>query len=235
MATAEQRKAFIEKIAPLVVKYAKQYGYHVASPIIAQACCESNYGTSPSGEHNYFGMKCGGAWKGRSVNLLTKEEYTPGVLTNISDNFRCYDSFEEGVEGYFKFINWSHYANLKTTNNPQTYCEYLKKDGYATDGDYVSNLMNFIKSDNLTRFDFEEQPKVVVINKPVIIYNMRGEAVAKMQRALIAKGYSCGAKGADGIYGQATKNALGAYQADHTECGSVDFKCGPKTWASLLN
>ena len=72
------------------------------------------------------------------------------------------------------------------------------------------------------------------INKPVIIYGMRGEEVAEMQRALISKGYSCGKTGADGIYGQATKAALGAYQADHPECGSVDYKCGPKTWASLL-
>lgn len=69
---------------------------------------------------------------------------------------------------------------------------------------------------------------------PVIKYGDRGEEVAEMQRLLIAHGYSCGTKGADGIYGNDTKTALGAYQADHPECGFVDYKCGPKTWASLL-
>lgn len=223
---------FIEQIAPLVVKYAKQYGIHLASPIIAQACCESAYGTSPSGDHNYFGMKCGGAWKGRSINLKTKEEYQPGVLTNINDNFRCYDSFEEGVKGYFDFINWSHYAKLKTTNVPQTYCLILKQCGYATSSVYVNTLMNIINAWNLTKYDWEK-PTETTSTKPVVAYGARGENVAEMQRALIQHGYSCGPKGADGIYGMATKEALGAYQADHNL--TVDYMCGPKTWASLLS
>ena len=64
---------------------------------------------------------------------------------------------------------------------------------------------------------------------------MRGEEVAEMQRLLISHGYSCGKTGADGIYGAKTKEALGAYQAEHPECGPVDYKCGPKTWGSLLS
>ena len=69
--------------------------------------------------------------------------------------------------------------------------------------------------------------------KPVVAYGARGENVAEMQRALIQHGYSCGPKGADGIYGMATKEALGAYQTDHNL--TVDYMCGPKTWASLLS
>ena len=46
MATAKQVKSFISQIAPLIQKYAKRYGYKVASPVIAQACCESAFGTS---------------------------------------------------------------------------------------------------------------------------------------------------------------------------------------------
>jgi hypothetical protein len=65
MATAAQAKQFIKEIAPIVQKYAKQYGYKVASPIIAQACIESAFNTSSLGfkYHNYFGMKCGSAEK----------------------------------------------------------------------------------------------------------------------------------------------------------------------------
>ena len=73
-----------------------------------------------------------------------------------------------------------------------------------------------------------------VVNHKVITPGMRGEEVAEMQRLLISHGYSCGKTGADGIYGAKTKEALGAYQAEHPECEPVDYKCGPKTWASLL-
>ena len=74
MASSKQVKDFISKIAPVVQKYAKQYGYKVCSPIIAQACLESGYGLSSlaSKYNNYFGLKCGSSWRGKSVNLQTK-------------------------------------------------------------------------------------------------------------------------------------------------------------------
>jgi len=227
-------KSFIEKIAPLVVAQAKARGYHVASTIIAQACCEGAYGTNWLAKEPYwneFGMKCGGAWKGRSVSAKTKEEYSPGVLTSITDNFRAYDSLEDGVIGYFDFISWSHYAALKNCYDYRSYAETLKAKGYATSSTYVNTLCKIVEQWNLTQYDWEDTP-VIPVKRPVIIFNMRGESVAEMQRALIAKGYSCGRTGADGIYGKATKEALGAYQADNGL--DVDYKCGPKTWASLL-
>ena len=73
--TAAQCKQFIETIAPIIQKYAKKYGYKVVSPIIAQACLESKYGFSGLAKYyNYFGMKCGSSWKGKSVVKDTKEE-----------------------------------------------------------------------------------------------------------------------------------------------------------------
>ena len=52
------QQEFIETIAPLVQKYAPLYNIQVASPIIAQACLESAYGTSFKAKyHNYFGLK----------------------------------------------------------------------------------------------------------------------------------------------------------------------------------
>lgn len=155
MATQEQVHAFINQIAPLIQKESKARGYKVASPIIAQACCESAFGTSSLGYkyHNYFGMKCGSAWKGKSVNLKTKEEYTVGQLTTIRDNFRVYDSMEEGVKGYFDFISTKRYANLKEANSPRQYLEMIKADGYATSSTYVATNMNLVDKYGLTRFD----------------------------------------------------------------------------------
>ena len=149
---------FIEQIATYVKKYAYLYGIEVYSPIIAQAILESGWGKSSlaSKYHNYFGLKCGGAWKGKSVNMATKEEFKVGTLTNIRDNFRVFDSMEDGVKGYFDFINYSRYANLRGVKDPEEYCRRIKADGYATSSAYVTNLMSVIRVNNLTRFDTDE-------------------------------------------------------------------------------
>lgn len=149
---------FITAIAGYVQKYAAGYGVKVHSPIIAQAILESNWGKSSlaSQYHNYFGLKCGSSWTGKSVNLSTKEEYTAGTYTDIKANFRVYDSMEAGVKGYFEFIQKSRYANLKGVTDPQTYLERIKADGYATSSKYVENNMRIVTQYGLTRYDKEE-------------------------------------------------------------------------------
>ena len=146
---------FIEQIAKYVKKYAYVYGIEVHSPIIAQAILESGWGKSTlaSKYHNYFGLKCGSTWKGKSVNMLTKEEYKVGTMTSIRDNFRVYDSMEDGVKGYFDFINTSRYSNLKGVKSPEEYALRIKFDGYATSSKYVDNIMRVIHDNKLTRFD----------------------------------------------------------------------------------
>ena len=161
MATNEQAKAFIQQIAPLIQKYAKQYGYKVASPIIAQACCETAYGLSKlsANYHNYFGLKCGSSWKGASVNMKTGEEYTVGTYTTINANFRAYANMEEGVKGYFDFISAKRYANLKDAYTAQQYLEFIKADGYATSSTYVNTNMSIVNKWDLTKYDtFEPVP-----------------------------------------------------------------------------
>ena len=153
--TSAQAKEFINKIAPIIVADGKKRGYKVFSTVIAQAIVESASGTSSLGYkyHNYFGMKCGSAWKGASVNMRTKEEYKVGVLTNIRDNFRVYESMEAGVAGYYDFISTKRYANLKTATDYVQYAERLKADGYATSSTYVNTLCSVVKKYNLTKFD----------------------------------------------------------------------------------
>ena len=149
------KEAFIQKVAEKVSKYAPLYGISVHSPIIAQAIIESGWGKSglASKYHNYFGLKCGSSWKGKSVNIATKEEYKVGTMTNIRDNFRVFDDFDDGIRGYFEFINTRRYANLKGVKNPEEYVRRLKADGYATSSTYVNNIMRVIRDNKLTRFD----------------------------------------------------------------------------------
>lgn len=149
------KNEFIKAIAGYVQKYAYVYGITVHSPIIAQAILESGWGESKLSAvyHNYFGLKCGTKWTGKSVNLATQEEYQPGVLTNITDNFRVYDNMEEGVKGYFEFIQLARYQNLRGITDPQKYLETIRADGYATSSTYVANTMKLVTQYNLTQYD----------------------------------------------------------------------------------
>ena len=155
---------FINTIGPLIQKYAALYGYKTPSAIIAQACLESAYGRSSLSAkyHNYFGLKCGSGWTGRAVKLSTNEEYSPGTLTKITDAFRVYDNMEEGVKGYFEFIKYPRYANLKSATDPLEYLTMIKQDGYATSSSYVANNMAVVTRNNLIRFD--TSPAVVTVS-----------------------------------------------------------------------
>lgn len=155
MALSKSRQEFIKNIAVLVQKYAPSYGIEVCSPIIAQAILESGWGESKlaSKYHNYFGLKCGTKWTGPSVNMTTQEEYKPGTLTTITDNFRVYDNMQEGVKGYFEFIQLARYQNLRGIKDPKKYLETIKADGYATSSSYVTDVYKCVTSYDLTQYD----------------------------------------------------------------------------------
>lgn len=152
---SDSRKQFVLAVANYVRKYAPMYGIKVYSPIIAQAIHESGWGESSLSAkyNNYFGLKCGTLWKGKSVNLSTQEEYSAGSLTTIRSNFRAYDTMEEGIKGYFEFIQLSRYSNLKGVTSPRRYLQNIKNDGYATGSQYVDHTMALINLYNLTQFD----------------------------------------------------------------------------------
>lgn len=149
---------FIEQITPYIQKYAPQYGIKVCSPIIAQAILESASGTSELARnaHNYFGLKYRTGRCPTSCGIYYKhgsEQNPDGSYTTSAMQWMKFSNMENGVRGYFDFINISNYANLKGVSNPGTYLENIKKDGYATSLKYVENLMNVITKYNLTKYD----------------------------------------------------------------------------------
>lgn len=152
--SSTQANAFINMIAPMMVAEGRARGYRIISTAIAQAIIEGAAGTSGLAKyHNHFGLKCGSSWKGASVNMKTKEEYTVGTLTTIKDNFRAYASDQEGVKGYYDFISTKRYANLKTATTYRQYAEMLKLDGYATSSTYVNTLCSTVEKYNLQKYD----------------------------------------------------------------------------------
>lgn len=234
--SSAQAKQFINYIAPMIRAEAKRRGYKICSTIIAQAIIEGAAGTSSLAQkyHNHFGMKCGKSWKGASVNLKTKEEYTPGSLTTIKDNFRVYDSDEQGVAGYFDFISASRYANLKESLTYKQYAEFLKADGYATSSSYVQTLCNTVTKYDLTKWDDLEDVPQYIQKRRVLKWTlpfMQGSDVVHCQRILRELGYDIGSYGIDGKYGSATEAAVKKFQNEHGLV--VDGKVGVKTWAML--
>lgn len=227
MASSAQAKAFINEIAYIIQEEAKARGYKVCSPIIAQACIESAFGTSSLGYrwHNYFGMKCGSSWKGPSVNLATKEEYN-SQLVSIRDNFRAYPDMIAGVKGYFDFISTSRYANLKGASTPQEYLELIKKDGYATSSSYVNTCMSAVNRYEMAKFDNFYTPSFP-LPTATLKRGMRGDDVKWLQKALSDRGYPVG--NIDGIFGTKTEQALKDFQKDVF----VDGVCGSLTLEAL--
>lgn len=184
---------FIGVMSNVIRNEAEKRGYKIISPIIAQAILESSWGSSVLAMKyfNYFGMKSGKNWKGKSVNLKTLEEYTAGKTTQITDNFRVYDSLEAGVAGYFDFISLKRYSNLKTAETPDEYIENLKKDGYATSSTYITNLKNLVKKYNLTQYDWKtnKQEKTVEEIAKEVIAGKWGTGTAR-KKALTNAGYN---------------------------------------------
>lgn len=151
------KEQFIDNIAFYVRKYAPQFGIKVISPIVAQACLESGYGTSYKAQHhNYFGLKyrpnrvtCS---NGTFVDK-SQEQNPDGSYVPITDQWYSFENMEKGVLGYFQFINISNYANLKGITDPYQYLVNLKAAGYATSLSYVKNVWNTLQTNDLTRFD----------------------------------------------------------------------------------
>ena len=153
---------FISKIAPIIKRYAQQYGFACCSGIIAQACLESAWGTSDkAARHNYFGLKYRNGRVGCHSGYFkagSKEEYSKGQLTNIVGSWYKFESMEKGVEGYFQFITNGPYPVhlLKAAVYPRAYLSLLKNAGYATDSNYVESNMRVVDQYNLTCFDEKE-------------------------------------------------------------------------------
>ena len=152
-------KEFIEKIAPLCVKYAKKYGFKIASAAIAQACLESGYGTSNKAKfNNYFGLK----YRANRVTCNNgyfldggSEQNPDGTYTPLPSATAWYnfDTMEAGVEGYYQFISIPNYAKVKEATTPLEYLQEIKNAHYATSLNYVNNVYNVVVKWNLQKYD----------------------------------------------------------------------------------
>lgn len=226
MATQEQVKVFINKIAPIAVKQAKKHGNKIyPSVCIAQACCESAYGTSPKmiRANAVFGIKVGNskyhfgtAWKDKAYSTKTKECYDGKNYVNITDMFRAYDTLDEAVEDYYDLLcTASRYKYALNQSSPLACIKGIQKAPYATSPTYVSTIMNIIKKYNLTQYD--PQANNSTTNPYRLMNNLlklgsKGESVKWVQWHLVRHGANLKI---DGVFGNQTKLAVLLFQKDN--------------------
>lgn len=184
MATVQQINDIILMIAPVIQKYAHKYGYKICSPAIGQVLQEAlRKGSDQDGlstlaykYHNYHGLKCGKTWleEGKpSVNMKTSEVYH-GNTQDIYDYFRTYNSLEEGIEGYYIFLSSKRYSEVKNCVTPIAYMEELKRAGYATDENYVLNVLQKVNNYQLQKYDdmnYQPEEKEYEVGKTYTLMN----------------------------------------------------------------
>ena len=184
------KQEFIEAIAGYVKKYAPMFDIGVCSPIIAQACLESAYGTSYKAQYNnFFGLKyrkdrvtCNSG----IFNDGGSEQNPDGSYSSLSDSTKWYafENIEMGVLGYFQFISISNYSNLKGVTDPYKYLQNIKEDGYATSLDYVDNVYAVIKKWDLTKYDKEviDMSNSPLVDCTVLSPNHSGKRTKPLKR-----------------------------------------------------
>jgi flagellum-specific peptidoglycan hydrolase FlgJ len=143
------QKQYIQKFYPEVVRATKGTGIFPEVAIV-QSALESGNGNSTLAKdyNNHFGIKADKTWKGKSVNLDTREVYS-GESVYEKANFRVYDSYEDSARDYVKFLKTFkryHDAGVFKAKTPQQQIDAIKRAGYATDPYYDSKLKTIIKS-----------------------------------------------------------------------------------------
>ena len=149
-------KEFIRAIADAAVKYYPTYKI-LPSLTIAQAVLESGWGKTGLAKdcNNYFGMKwtssCGTDYK----EYPTQEQDKNGKAYTISAKFRKYSDTAAGIKGYYDFINYKRYSNLKGQTDYRESCQLIKADGWATDIKYPGKLTSIIEQYSLWKYDLQ--------------------------------------------------------------------------------
>jgi len=174
------RKDFIIKYYPFVASITSGSGVYIQT-LFAQAILESqgkvngNYmvgaSTLAKDFNNLFGIKADQSWKGKKVNLITREVYS-GVDKFEPHYFRVYDSPEESMKDYISFLqkNPRYTTNgVFSAANYKDQAKALQRAGYATDPNY-SNIVSqigdgvtkIIKDNNLQSLPIIPAPGTII-------------------------------------------------------------------------
>lgn len=173
-------KEFIETIGRAAVAEYERFQI-LPSLTIAQAILESNWGKSMLSRKafNFFGMKAGSDWKGATYNSKTQEQTKAGQAFTVNAAFRAYDSVAAGIRGYYTFLQYPRYRNLKGVTEYREACRLIKADGWATDVKYTEKLVSLIEKYGLAKYDEEV---LEMVEKDMIIVNGKKHQVDMIRK-----------------------------------------------------
>jgi len=137
------KDAFLAAYTPIAKEVAEDLGVS-HKIVLAQAALESGWGKSVKG-NGLMGIKSHGEEGG--VDVVT-HEVVNGKRVKITDSFRQYDSPEDSIRGYGKFLKansrYKHFLRAGA-GNEDAQLSALQSSGYATDPMYSQKLKNIMK------------------------------------------------------------------------------------------
>jgi len=137
------KDAFIAAYTPVAKEVAEDLGVSYKI-VLAQAALESGWGKSVKG-NGLMGVKSHGEEGG--VDVVTHEVIN-GKKVKITDSFRQYDTPEDSIRGYGKFLKANsryRYFLRAGVENEDAQLSALQSSGYATDPMYSQKLKNIMK------------------------------------------------------------------------------------------
>jgi flagellar protein FlgJ len=147
--------AHVESFVQRMLPHAQQVSASSGIPahfMMGQAALETGWGRAEirgadgQNSHNLFGIKAGGSWKGRTVDITTTE-YVNGKPQKQVDSFRAYDSYADSFRDYANMLrgNARYQDVVSAGQSAAGFAQGLQQAGYATDPKYAQKLMSVIR------------------------------------------------------------------------------------------
>ena len=126
-----------------VLSAANTAGAKFPEVVAAQWALESGWGKHTSGKNNYFGIK-GITGKG---SLVRTTEFIAGVEQKVDAWFKDYPSLQDCVTDLVNkwYKDYKGYKGVNRATSPDECAELLIQEGYATDPNYVTKLINIMR------------------------------------------------------------------------------------------
>jgi len=141
--TFANKDEFLAAMTPVAKEVAEDLGIS-HKIVLAQAALESGWGSKVKG-NNLMGIKSHGEEGG--VDVVT-HEVVNGKRVKITDSFRAYDTPEDSIRGYGKFLKansrYKHFLRAGVENE-DAQLSALQSSGYATDPMYAQKLKNIMR------------------------------------------------------------------------------------------
>lgn len=206
--SAQTKEEYTKAMYAILSRLAIQAGFQVEviPGMIAQSYQEGWNSGLARKYYNYWGMKAGSSYKGKTVAMNNKAGTDPAI-------YRVFTSMEDGCEGYFTFLKYSRYAPLKNCTSSEEFLQKIGPCGWNSNKGYGERCASHLP----------EVRKYLNVSYPVptriLKKGVRGDDVKWLQQKLSERGYPVG--NIDGIFGLKTEQCVKQFQTDKFVDGIV--------------